>query len=557
MLSFSVQAQTSQGNASLKSRYERARQLYQQGEYAQAIEIFRPLSRQEQANPYVEYASYYFGMSALKSGDYDLAKNMFLQIISKHPRWDKLSEVNYWLANVYFQMGDYNQALKQVEEINNSRFSAKLSEDLEVMKGFFLGFATSDELKSLLKSYPQDKVIAEQLVRNMSGMLYDEEQQAYIDSLVQAYDIDVAALGVVSKESSVKKNAYQVAVLLPFLYNDLNPEARQQRNQFVLDLYKGIKMGAKDLQDEGINVYVHAYDTERSGAKTSDLLKREEMGQMDVFIGPLYADPIKEVAQFTMNNQKYMFNPLSSNPAVIGENPFSYLMRPSLITQGKRAAQFALDSLGKNHAIVITSKSPQDSLRVSSFVNTFEEQGDRQVTILEEDNFNRDRIGELVEMLNELGEDNLVYVATEKELIISNTISAIVMAENRVPVIGNEEWLEVSSLTFEQLENFEEYLIAPSYINPENEKYASFKERYRQQYYELPNKYTYTGYDLIMYIGNMLNEYGVYFQEFFTKDGKVRSIFYSGYDYFNANDNQAVPIIKYDNAQLREVDVRP
>lgn len=93
-----------QNQGSFSDRYQQGRNLFLQGQYQEAIDIFRPLSRQEQGNPYVEYASFYFGLSAMKSGNYDLAKNMFLQIQSKFPKWDKLPEVNYWLANAYFQL---------------------------------------------------------------------------------------------------------------------------------------------------------------------------------------------------------------------------------------------------------------------------------------------------------------------------------------------------------------------------------------------------------------------------------------------------------------------
>lgn len=558
LLSFSVQAQTSQESASVEDRYAQGKRLYQQGAYEQAIELFRPLSRQQdQSNPYVAYASYYFGLSALKSQQYDLAKNMFLQVISKYPNWEKLGEVDYWLADTYFNMGDYRQAMGLVEEIQQSKLNNDLKEDVRVLKTYFLAQADTEKLKGLLEAYPEDKIVAEQLVKKMSSRLYDVSERQTMDSLIQAFDIDMASLGTVSKEASVKKDAYHVAAFLPFLHKNLSPDARQQGNQFILDLYKGIRMAAEDLEQEGINVFVHAYDTERSGEVTRALLERQEMQQMDVFIGPLYADPIQEMSQYTREHQKYMFNPLSVNPAVIGENPFSYLMHPSLITEGRRAAQFAIDSLGKNNAVVITSASSQDSMRVSSFVKTFEEDGKRNTIILEEDNFNRERIRELVEMLDELGEDNMVYVASGKDLIISNTVSAVVMAENKIPVIGSEEWLEVSTISYDQLEGFNEYLIAPSYINPSNEKFKDFKERYRKRFYEIPNKYTYIGYDLMTYIGNMLNQYGVYFQEFYTEKDKAKSLFYSGYDYFNANDNQLVPIVKYEEAQLKQVDVRP
>jgi len=545
-------------NNSQSEQFSKGKQLFLQGQYEQAIEYFRPLSRTSQGNPYVEYASFYFGLSAFNEGQYDLAKNMFLQIRSKFPRWQKMAEVNYWLSSTYFELGEYHQALTLLQNMqNDQQVSKQMKQDIEITKAHYFAKSNIEQLQKLLANYPNDKTIATQLVKKIAGRLYDADQQILMDSLVEVFNIDMATLGVATQESSVKKEVYNVAVLLPFLYDQLNPETPQQGNQFIIDLYKGMKMAVQDLRSEGIAVQLHAYDTERSQSKTKDLLQQQEMSQMDVLIGPLYPGPYQEASKFAMENQKYLFNPLSSNPAAIGDNPFAYLMKPSLITEGKIAAQFAIDSLKKNQAVVITGESGRDSLRVSSFISVFEESGERNVVILEEENFNRERIEELVEMLNEFGEDNLLYVASDDELIISNTISAVVMAENKIPIIGSEEWLDASSITFDQLENFEEYLIAPGYINPENEAYKDFKEQYRRTYFDIPNKYTFAGYDLMMYIGNMLNKYGVYFQEFYTNQKVVNSLLYAGYNYGSANDNQLVPIIKYEEGQLRLVNVQP
>ncbi len=551
---WSAVLQAQDNPSSLSDRYARGRSLFLQGDYQAAIDVLRPLSRRDQGNPYVEYASFYFGLSALKSGNYELAKNMFLQVESKFPKWNNVMEVNYWLANTYFELGEYESALNLLEKLNANE---QLSEDAVMMKNYYLDQADTEVLRQLLTQYPDDKEIASQLVKDVASTRYGAEEQAIIDSLVAAFDIDMSSLGVASREASVKKQAYNVAVMLPFLYESLNPSSRRQGNQFVVDLYKGIKMAASDLRKGGINVQLHAYDTERSYEKTQGMLEQDEMTAMDVFIGPLYPGPYRAATAFALEQRKYMFNPLSSNPAAIGENPFAYLMKPSLITEARAAAKFALDSLNPSKAVIITGTSTQDSLRVASFLSEFRGDTAREVLLLEEENFNRERIEELVDTLNYMGEDNMVYVASNNKLLISNTISSVVMAEHKVPVIGSEEWLNISSITYDQLEGFDEYLTAPSFIDPENKNLEDFKERYRRVFYEIPNRYTFVGYDLMMYIGYMLDRYGIYFQKFHTQQEAVNSLLYAGYDYFNANDNQIVPIIKYEDAQLRLVDVRP
>jgi tetratricopeptide (TPR) repeat protein len=546
-----------QSAKSLKEQYEEGKRHYRQGSYEQAIESFRPLSRVSENNPYTEYASFYFGLSALRDGQYNLAKNMFLQIQSKFARWEKTDETHFWLAKTYFELEDYPRALEKVEQIQGGSFSAKLKADARAMKAYELSQIRDVRLlESLLSKFPQEKQIARQLVKVLSYTVYDKAAELRVAELVEKYDIDMKTLGGLSQESSVKKDAYHVALMLPFLYDKLSTSSDRQGNQFVIDLYKGIRMAADDLQAQGIKVSVHAYDTERSREVTENLLAEEEMNMMDLFVGPLFPGPYRAVGEYALENEKYLFNPLSSNPAAVGDNPFAYLMKPSLITRGHRAAQFAIDSLNRSQAVVITDTSGQDSLLVSSFVERFEEAGDREAVVLEEDNFNRDRIEELVELLNEMGEDNLVYVASDNELIITNTISTIVMAEHDIPVIGSEEWLDISSITYDQLEDFEEYLIAPGYVDPEREQFVDFTDKYRRSFYELPNKYVYTGYDLMMYIGFMLDRYGVYFQEFHNEEENVPGLLYAGYNYFQANDNQLIPIIKYEEGGLQAVDIR-
>lgn len=541
-----------------KERYERGKEKYEQGEYASAIEAFRSLSRTEADNPYTIYASFYFALSAFQQQDYALAKNMLLQVKSKYPKWSKMSEVDYWLANTYFELNDYAQAMEIINGLDQQKGTTRSTlEDAQAMKEFYVARLNEPEqLQGLLKNYPEDKTIATQLVRQL--VMSGSPETALKDSLVQAFQIDETAFGVASQASSVKKDAYNVAAFLPFFYDKLTAENERVGNDFVVELYQSMRMATADLQKEGINVQLYAYDTERDYNVTQRLLEQEEVKNMDVIIGPLFPNPFRAVSEFAQEQQIYMFNPVSTNPQVVQGNPFSFLSKPSTVTEARHAAQFVRDTLDRPVAVVVTDDTKQDTARVSAFIRTFRKgEPTRKVHLEVFRSFDVDAIEDFVDTLVYYGERNeteppVVYVASNNDLVITNTISAVVMAKVPLTLIGNDSWFDITSVTYEQLEELDVHFISPSYTEPQRRSVKSFREAYRKKYNVLPSKYAYAGYDAMYYIGQMLHQYGTYFQEFYTGPQPVKSLLFSGYNYFDAQDNQVVPIIRFKDGILRQ-----
>ncbi|WKN43142.1 tetratricopeptide repeat protein [Tunicatimonas pelagia] len=544
-----------QSGINYRQQYNQAKTLYEQGNYQQAIELFQPISRAEKSNPFAPYASYFYAMAAFRTGDTDLAKNMFRQIQSKYPRWKQMPEVLYGLANSYYESGNFDQAFKESDELSKLPTATdSIRSDLQKMKRYYLARTPDEVLERLLLDYPGEKAVAEQLVTNITYSIYNEDQERKKDSLVERYSIDLSDLGVASQAASVRKEEYHLAAFLPFLQEKLDADNAGNRvgNQFILDLYRGMELAAKDLQQEGINVQLHAYDTQREYDITQELLAQDEIKYMDVFIGPLYQGPFRAVSDYARDNQKYMFNPLSSNPQIIGDNRFSYLIKPSIVTEAKIAAQHAIDSLDATQAVVVTGPTKRDSARVFTFINEFQETYNQEVHLEIIDDYNEETMELFVEKLQELHDlgETVVYVASDQELVITNTISAVVMSGLPLKVIGNGSWFDFTTISYEQLESLGVRLINSIYLDYRNDEVQEFRDRYRQTYYQIPSKNVFLGYDIVYFIGQMLNEYGVYFQEFFVTEAPVPSRFFQGYNYFQANDNQYVPIIQFEEGSL-------
>jgi ABC-type branched-subunit amino acid transport system substrate-binding protein len=127
------------------------------------------------------------------------------------------------------------------------------------------------------------------------------------------------------------------------------------------------------------------------------------------------------------------------------------------------------------------------------------------------------------------------------------------MAKTPVTLIGNDSWFDITSITYEQLEELGVHFLSPGYTEHRRRSVENFEKAYRKKYNAVPSKYAYAGYDAMYYIGQMLQEYGTYFQEFYTDDKPVKSLLFAGYNYHEAQDNQMVPIIRFQDGVLREV----
>src|SRR5882672_8984734 len=80
-----------------RREYKDAKEYFEHGDYTRAMDGFKALIAYDQDNPYSQYASYYYGLSAVRLGFATVAKDILLQIRKLYPGWDQIDEVNFLL----------------------------------------------------------------------------------------------------------------------------------------------------------------------------------------------------------------------------------------------------------------------------------------------------------------------------------------------------------------------------------------------------------------------------------------------------------------------------
>lgn len=544
--------------------YLNGKELFRLEKYKLAMDAFEPATTQAQGNPFAEYASFYYALAAYRSDNLYKSKSMFLQILEKFSGWEKIEEVRYWLANIYYQENQHELALQQLNKITNDKLQ---KEAAEMSLHFLSQIESLTMLKPLLEKFPENRSIAKAIADKLNEQPIITRDIKYLDELIKKYDLkDLYSLA--APTNSIKKDKYKIAVLLPFMYDQF--KSSNEKKNFVIEIYEGIKLALKDVEANGVNIEVFAYDTQRSAAATKTVLQKDEMKGMDLIIGPLYSEPIELVTKFAYDNKINMVNPVSTNGKVVANNPYSFLLLPSEETQGLRAAQFAYKELmgdGKR-VLIFHGPSDADSILAYNYRNTLNKIADRSARVREvrrndaKSMFSfllakRTYKGMEGEEKFEIPADSLshIFVAsvTDEGMIAANLISALERRRGAIKVIGLYNWIDYSFIVPEQLDRLEVNLLAPSFIDHNAKNYKEFRQSYLQEYHTLPSKFSALGYETLWLFSQLLDQHGNYFQVALKEKDFMPGYLLPGFIYKDSNDNQYLPVVRYKDAELTNV----
>lgn len=549
---FSTPNLLAQSSGNLQKNYRNGKELFESGKYELAMQVFTPLARQAENNPFTEYASFFYALSAYNAGQKTQAKNMLMQIDQKYSTWEEVDEARLWLAKIYFEENEFQKGVAILNKIE----SQEAKETAEGMRKSLLKETDNIELlQSLYEKNPKDKEVAVALADKIHAQPLVDQNQKLLEKIVKQHNLDTqkylsGPIGV-----SEKKDSYKVAVLLPFLTSEI-AKGRNVGNQFVIDLYEGIRIGNRQLQEEGVQINIFAYDTKRDSSEIAKLLALQEMKGMDFIIGPLYPTPSKLVSLFSHQNKINMINPISYNSKVIGNNPFSFLFKPSYETQARKAAQFSANEFENKNSIIIYGTTARDSTLAFTYKNEAEKHGITIQRMLKVDASESKKVMDLISG----NEDNVfnlpansighIYVTSQDEIIVANIFNAMNHRTDMIGVIGSEEWLDFRSLNYEQMERFRIYFVAPNFIEYTHPDVEKFRQEFIESTKSLPSQSAYSGYETMIFTGRMLAVKGTYFQMQNQNDGIKSGELFPGYNFSGSNDNQFVPIITMTKSDL-------
>ena len=554
------------------SNFTRVKKLFNQKKYSELINLNFNISDKSEFYPYYIF---YRSISNYYLNNNDQSLNDLNEIIKSYPKWSQIDEVYYWKIKIIIDKESIETTLNFFNKIK----SIEIQEDIYFMiEPKIKKISSFNQLKSLYKDYPRNKIVAKYYGRSLLKEYLSNEIIDEINEILDLVERD--------KLFIVENKKFRVAVLLPFMFSGLDNNNFIKNNNFIMDLYSGILFGHKNYDSINSMIDIIPFDTRRDPKIVKKIIQEGSLDNIDLIIGPLYGKPIEIIKQFCLENKVLMINPLSSNNKIIDDNKYSLLFKPSIKTVAEKASEFSInrfninkntiifyennfqdsliakiyqDNLEKNGFNIIYSKSvsKNDSrLILDSLANTYEEILSDSLYdtlknisgILIKDGRGIDELDTAYKYIEKffIGEDSIghVFVSSKNSLFASNIISAVDIRNDTISVLGFDDWLKFNVISINQFQDLDISMLSPSFFNSLDEDYKYIEEYFINNFRRKLSNNFIIGVELINMIIDINKSYGKYFQFGLRNEKLIRGKISEGSSYIRANDNQIVPVIK-------------
>lgn len=363
-----------------------------------------------------------------------------------------------------------------------------------------------------------------------------------------------------------KKDIYNIALLLPFSLDEAELDKLMDEENITgyqplgsLEFYEGALMALDTLKKLGVNLNVTVYNNKKDSLATSVLMRSEEFKKMDLVIGPVFNDGLKAAAEIAKTNELFTISPLSPANNITSGNKFYFMANAPISTQLNKTIEYVIkENMRANFVVVYRNDKPNELKIATEFKTEFElVNKNRTATLKEAYTFSG-----IAESLNE--ETNYVFIASNDELYVNGLVRDLSKSSrnNSITLLGMQNLLSLESISLDYFETLHFHYPTSYWADQNAPRVKRFNEVFTDKYGIRPSEFAYRGYDLMLYFGSMLTNYGpaidaqidkpnpamrymlypLKFTASYTADKQIQFI-----------ENSNITILKYENFRFEKV----
>lgn len=545
-LSYSTIAQQQQASLSDNDyllRYKKAVQLYADQKYFEAKEILLPLTGKKYTNTVSPYVHYYYALSAFKLNKFYDARTTLKQLFERFPDWRKMEDATYLYANIAFAENKPDEALQYLNRIASKAWRA----DIENMQYTYLSkIKELSQLKNLYQKSPDNPVLAQLIVDNIQNSKNASRADLELsDQLTNQFNLGGDASGKSKKNKSKENdNIINVAVMLPFRLFEFDPNRTTRANQYVYDMFAGMKLAQEKLASEQINLNLYAFDIERDVKHTNNVVTNRAFDKVDLIIGPLYPEVNKVTTSFIKSSDAIQVHPLSNNLQLVSNEKSVFLASPSYEAQAAKALEYITNEKSARSVAIYYGSTRKDSTFAYIYRDKALEKG---INVLAIKKYNGS------EDIDVKRKPDHIFISGSEQNLGAKIISSLDKKRINAPIVAASAAFDFEGASLNVF-NRDLYLIQLDYMDREKEEVKNFRSAYINSQNITPSYYSYWGYDMVLFYGRMLKSGPNKLRNNLDSIEYTQGYTLDGFDYTGkSNENKIVPIIRYQDGKFIEV----
>ncbi|MEZ4851105.1 MAG: ABC transporter substrate-binding protein [Bacteroidia bacterium] len=495
--------------------------------YLPALKLFesaaaRPFSQSTTA------AVYLTGLCYFHIGQLEKAEEYFEIIAKEYPRSRYVEEALYHTALMFLFDDDERKQRTGVEYLLNLAESARdssIAKDAEKhVRNFIFYEADLEVVEFLLKASPRkhELMFLEAYCHQLAERGEREKAISWYQDYQQVRGLDSYFLKqLLSGEPVVRyveKDVIRLAMFLPLylekeeVWEKDSISEIPSRSLMALEFYEGFQIALDTYSAESKkNVFLKILDTYKDSATTADNLWILDQLQPDLIVGSIYNQQSEILSQWSETHWTPQMVPLSPSSSLVEGKSQVFLAHPTAVDHGITMAEYAWDSLRLNRVAVWTDQRAGTEMLADAFSIHFDTLGGETIRLPVDSIFSdsaKKQIYSYVRSLKFQQIDGVYIPILSNQEIAGLILSQISAMGVNVKVMGSPHWWKRYDNIDRELKESYQVAFTTSYmINKEDSAYQEYFRDYLRKYGFPPSQYNIQGYDLGMYVVQLLDNF--------------------------------------------------
>ncbi|MCW3072102.1 MAG: hypothetical protein JWO44_1992 [Bacteroidetes bacterium] len=362
-----------------------------------------------------------------------------------------------------------------------------------------------------------------------------------------------------------KKDEYNIAFFLPFHAAEAGTIETEKlvkgdvqfstKTTVALQFYEGALLAIDSLKKQHFNAKVFVYDIDDSDSlNILNILKKPELPEMDLMIGPLYGSSFIPFSKFAKEHEIPIVSPFTQVNKILFNNPYVCKVSPSTTLQIEQMAGFVVDTFDTQNIILVNTGNAKELAFYSAFKTAANK------SLLAKGHAPADSVKEVLGLggiQNAISSTkrNIVVLPSNNQSYVTEFISKLNVMKEKYDIVlfGLQNWNSYDNLDLEYLNNLSLHTPANNFVDYDNGFAKQFIKTYRDRYKAEPENYSYQGFDVTYYFLDALQKNGKAFLNTLpaNKQNGIETNFnFAQFPSDSGFENRYVYILKYKDYKL-------